>query len=103
MGKYVYVIRKGQYMITKDQYEFYGSEIFSSHKKAREYIDWVINVNKGYCREKDYHYNCAIPEDLRLGREKLLNYQVDYKWRGEGDHGQVECKARIHVEQIELQ
>ena len=63
MGKYVYVIRKGQYMSTKDQYEFYGSEIFSSHKKAREYIDWVINVNKGYSREKDYHYNCAIPDD----------------------------------------
>lgn len=102
MAKYVYVVRKGQYMNYKDQYEFYGSQMFSSHKKAKAHVDWIIEVNKGYARDKDYHYNQGIPEDLRFGTDKLLNYQVDYKWRGEGPDGQVECKARIHIEQKEL-
>lgn len=102
MAKFVYVVRSGQFMIVKDKFEFYGSEIFTSHARAQAYIDNVIKCNKGFNREKDYHYNDCIPVENRFGSDKLLNYQVDYKWRGEGPDGQVTCKARLHVEQKAL-
>ena len=102
MAKFVYLVRKGQFMAHKDKYVFYGIEAFTSHAKAKHYVDNVIECNKGYARERDYHYNEAIPEELRFGADKLLHYQVDYKWRGEGDQGQVEVKARMVIEQKPL-
>jgi len=102
MAKYVYVVKHGQFNPSTDKYEFYNTEIFSSHARAKFYVGNVIECNRGYRRERDYHYNEAIPMELRFGREKLLNYQVDYKWRGENENGQVEVSARMVVEQKPL-
>ena len=99
MANSVYVVRHGQLNLRTNRYEFYRNEIFTSHNRAKAYVDNVIECNRGYARERDFHYNEAIPEDLRFGSDKLLNYQVDYKWRGENENGQVEVKARMVVEQ----
>lgn len=102
MVKYVYVVRQGQLNPAKEQFEFYGMEIHSSRKKAEAYVKWILDVNKGYKIEEPYHYAAGIPEEDKSWRDKLLNYQVDYCWRGEGPDGQVEVKSRIVVEQMEL-
>ena len=102
MAKFVYLVRKGQFNSVTDKYEFYGIEAFSSHTKAKQYVDNVIECNKGYMREADFHYNACLPEDLRYGEDKLLHYQVDYKWRSEGDMGQADVKSRIVIQQKKL-
>ena len=103
MGKYVYLVRKGQFNIATQKYEFYDIEVFSSLKKVEKHIDWVIEVNRGYMRDKPYHYSAGIPDEYKTRNDRMVHYQVDYKWRGEGPDGQVEVKSRIVVEQKVLQ
>jgi hypothetical protein len=103
MGKYVYLVRKGQFNIATQKYEFYDIDVFTSLKKVEKYIDWVIEVNRGYRRDEPYHYSACIPDELKTEADKKVHYQVDYKWRGQAPDGQVEVKSRIVVEQKVLQ
>lgn len=91
--KYIYLLKRGQLDQAKCEYFFYDDEPYTSLKKVNDYIDRMIECNKGY--------NISREAPL-TGNEK--DFMVTYNCLTSPDGGADSkvMRVRYHVKKLEL-
>ena len=72
--RFVWVVKKGEFDTNKDIYVFYHEHVFSSRKKAEQFIQNGIEINKGTNVVVD-----KFGENVGIDFKNIISITTDYE------------------------